>query len=120
MHNIEDLIDQARERALQIRENEIEWERKKNRPRTLLEAHKVIDCWKKWHHRKKITSVAISIVREYVPQFDQMFYKLRLFIGGKLDTIYNLDTKAGESLTSGLPHVEMGGLDFFRLFDNHK
>jgi hypothetical protein len=114
--NINEILDQQAE----IRAQRADEERELKRPRTIDEAEWLIKVWKNDHGRKTKTPVKISICMEYSMELDRFFYYLRLFVGGNLESKFNLDSFAGETLTQNKDSVVQGGLAFYTIYSNSK
>lgn len=116
--SINELLQDIREKNLCIEEQRREDFNEKNRQRNLQEANIIIANWKKEHSKKRVTKVKISICREYNSHFDRFYYKLRLFIDGNLDSIFNIEENAGNILTSGVEYTAVDRFEMFTLFTN--
>ena len=116
--DINEIIKESREKRLRIEEQENLEYQEKHRLRTFIEAEKIVNSWKDEFKNNKKNLVKISICREYNSYLDRHFYKLRCFIDGVLHGIYNIDESAGLNLISGLEANELGGMQFYTLFNN--
>lgn len=116
--DIDELLEESRERRLMISDQEQEEYKEKHRPRSLIEAEKIVNSWKAEFKKNKKSLVKISICREYNSHLDRFFFKLRCFVDGNLHGIYNLDESAGLNLISGLEANKIGGMEFYTIFKN--
>ena len=118
MKNINNLIEEAKERVTLAIEQEREDKQEKERYRSLQEAERIIDYFKRQHRRKKKTYVGIYITTIFVLELERTFYQLRLSVDGCVGDIYNLEEKAGITLVEGVPFETYGGFDWYKIYTN--
>lgn len=116
--SIKELIEESRERAFLIREQQNDDEKEKNRPRNIIETQRKIDSWKRQHKLKTVTPVRISIARQFLKDIKSDIYHIRLFIDGHLREIYRIEVEAAELLTKNIKSDRYSDVEIFRIYSN--